>query len=616
VIGAGVLGLGGPPGPSVLRDDFVGSIQPRIWPTRTDVGGNLSVSAGRLAVAGGTGTWADTALVQRSVARASFGGIVASVRISGSSGTGLLAGYAASAAPSYPTGVAGAYFDSSSGVPSWKVGAAAQLVTKPSTRVRAIDYQIAAIPRVGGGYWLLLSGGVYGAWPTGTLVWVDDTEAADPVYPLLANKSGALLSDFYQVLRPGQVPAGFLSRYGPAASADTFTRANGSLSGSALEVGGTWTVDQGVFNVASGVAARSGAGRCTARTDTGQTDKWTIVTVRTPSSGSINAVLHFRYQDANNKIFWWIDTSGFHVGKTIGGAFTSIYGTGSWVAANSKTYRILTREWAGLLQVWVIDGSSVTDVTFGTPVSVTGVLSTETKSAIEVADSGSDNGSTFDDYQAYALTQTLPSSVRVPRPPAASGAALITDTFTGTDATLLTAHSPDSGGGAWQANSGSFEINTNRARLTSAGAAGVVTQDAGVVDHYVEAIVTAPANPAVNKDWECGVVGRFVDTNNYLVPRYLFQSNSPEIELWQVLGGSGGLKAFVNLGAGNLVQNVARTLGLAVVGAEAGVYLDGELVSQGTTSLTGTRAGIGVYGSEPDGRPTWDTLTVKAATGG
>jgi hypothetical protein len=137
--------------------------------------------------------------------------------------------------------------------------------------------------------------------------------------------------------------------------------------------------------------------------------------------------------------------------------------------------------------------------------------------------------------------------------------------------------------------------------------------DAGTPDHEASITITLPgANPTVT-DWFCGPIARYMDGNNHVSARLLYQSNSPEIKLWQTIGGSPTFISAVNLGANNLVAGSTHTLALAVKGQECAAYLDGVLRLQAiTTLLTGNKAGFGTL-APCEGQPTYDDWELKEA---
>ena len=200
-----------------------------------------------------------------------------------------------------------------------------------------------------------------------------------------------------------------------------------------------------------------------------------------------------------------------------------------------------------------------------------------------------------------------------PNPPTGTGAALITDTFTGTDGTALATYNA-----AYSTFGTGSEINGHKARLSSSASAGGAVRDTGATDHEVSIDIVLPANP-VSGDWFCGPVVRYVDSNNHLNARFLYQTNSPEVEVCAVVGGVATVVNFYNLGAGNLAGSTTHRLRMAAKGAEVAIYWTNltsgtaeKLIHQYTTTLlTGTKAGYAIT-SPASGQPTFDNLSVKA----
>lgn len=597
--------------PVPFRDEFPGAIRPRIWPTRVDTGAALTPSAGRLSVEGGAGTWGNPRLVQRPKTRAAFGGIVGSVRIRGVSVLGPLIGYAASASPSFPTGVAGVYFDFSGVGQHWKIATTNVIATKPGTNVRSIDHQIAVIPRPGGGNWVFVSGGVYGTWPTGTLLWVDDTEAGDPLYALLANSSGTWSADFVQILRVGQLPPAFTTRYGPASAGDTFTRADGGLAGTISEVGAlTWTVTgPGTPTIAANVV-NMGTGNNNAYLTPSTQPRIIQCTFNTAATGGIFGGLLFRVNADGRYMLFNISSTIFTIYE-IGTGGAGILTQAGASIANGTAYRLTVIDWGTHIRT-LVNGADV----FGI-LTATAFSNTSTGVGFQRT-TPNDNGSTFDDLVTWNATYTLPTVVRVPLPPNGIGAALISDTFTDADATNLATHVPDSGGSPWQVNSGSMQINANKARVNAAATLGIATLDSGNSDHEVSADITTPTtSPVWPIDWFAAVIARYTDANNYLFARFLYQTNAPEIELYNIIDGVSNLLAFIQLNTGNLLPNTTYNLRFAVVGSQIAAYFNNETtpaVQGATTLLAGTRVGIGVVSAGfLSGQPSWDNFLVKAA---
>jgi hypothetical protein len=92
---------------------------------------------------------------------------------------------------------------------------------------------------------------------------------------------------------------------------------------------------------------------------------------------------------------------------------------------------------------------------------------------------------------------------------------LVYDTFTDANGTALTAHTPDKrpGSNAWTALRGTWQVQSNRGKLTTSGGDGqnVCAIDAGDADVTVDVqLVTNVAGDA-----DSGLIVNVVDTNNY-----------------------------------------------------------------------------------------------------
>lgn len=200
-----------------------------------------------------------------------------------------------------------------------------------------------------------------------------------------------------------------------------------------------------------------------------------------------------------------------------------------------------------------------------------------------------------------------------PPPPATTGSTgglfALVDTFSSPDGTPLEAHDR-----VWRTAGNSWEVVGGRARMRAPGVSGIATVDTGRPDHEISAAITLPSSTArYPDDWFAGLFGRYADADNNIRARYLYQDNSPEVEVWEISNGRGTLLDFVNLGPDALLPGSMHTMRLVVDGARVLVYHNGVLVAEGRTSLTGgTRAGIGVSDNLPYGQPQWDDVHVRA----
>jgi hypothetical protein len=190
-----------------------------------------------------------------------------------------------------------------------------------------------------------------------------------------------------------------------------------------------------------------------------------------------------------------------------------------------------------------------------------------------------------------------------------AGPRVFADAFSGADGTPLETHNP-----AWRIDGGGWQLNAGRARMGAPGISGGATVDTGHPDHEVEATITLPTSTErYPTDWFAGLFARYADQGSNIRTRYLYQDNSPEVEMWEIDAGRGTLLDFVNLGPDALLPGSTHTLRVVVQGRQVVAYHDGVAVARGTTGLTrGSRAGIGVSDNLPSGRPQWDDFRARA----
>jgi hypothetical protein len=187
--------------------------------------------------------------------------------------------------------------------------------------------------------------------------------------------------------------------------------------------------------------------------------------------------------------------------------------------------------------------------------------------------------------------------------------AIFSDAFTDTNGVELHAHNA-----AWTVVDGTWEIDTNKARMTTDGARGHAVAETGVTDQDVTATIHTPnTTPAdENDEWFNGLVARCDGTaNNLLMARWIYSSLT-EVELWEIIGGSGYLIGMVKM-TSLLAPNTDYAVELIVKGNDVCVIHAGKLVIRVKTDLlTGTMAGIGAEAKGGVGnRPTWDTFSVR-----
>ena len=114
------------------------------------------------------------------------------------------------------------------------------------------------------------------------------------------------------------------------------------------------------------------------------------------------------------------------------------------------------------------------------------------------------------------------------------------------------------------------------------GLSGGATVDTGRPDHEVQAAIILPTSTErYPSDWFAGLFARYTDSESNLRIRYLYQDNSPEVELWEIDAGRATLLDFVNLGPDALLPGSTHTLRVVVQGRQVVAYHDGVPVARG-----------------------------------
>lgn len=594
--------------PVIFRDDFTSTISAN-W-AKTDTTAKLSAAGGYLVVAGGLGSpvWTDPKLRYpnaTTLSRATLGGMAVLARFSNNGGQGPAVAFHPTAAVTTPN-TAGVVFN----YPD--LYAFGVQVSPLGTRMRSIDYLLTLIPRAGGGFWAFASvpnqsgSPQYATWPNGTLLYMTDTTADANIYAHLANHSAFWYADYATILDSAELTTPFTSRLGIADGADDFNSGT-TLTGRSTPVGTkAWTVTGGTASISGGSASLPTGVTALAPMTAAPRIIEAYVT-RTGSPGS-RPVVCFRGSDTNYANCWRFKGEFDRVSLHEGATFRTQTGAISLTAGTQ--YRLTVMDYGDRIEC-LVDGVSWLQWN-----STSGAANTYCGISSEAATS------TFNEFAAYQSSVALPGNFGTPpEVPAGQGTALSTDAFTGADGTALATYNA-----AWTAHSGTWQINTNRARMSATGN-GIATRSTGLAaaDHAVEADITTPnTTPDYSvggTDWYCGLFARYTDASNYVHARFLFQGNgagvgSPEVELWEKNAGVATLIGYINLGTGNLLQNTTRNLRLAVKGNQAAAFLDGECVVQAiTTVATGSRAGMGVDDSgTKSGQPAWDNLLIKATT--
>ncbi len=483
-------------------------------------------------------------------------------------------------------------------------------------RARSVDHLFIVIPRPGGGYLNLACGGGFGTFPTARLLYPEDQGTDANLYGVLSNEGGRWYADYAKILHTDELTGAaaiYATQFGPTTCADTFTRANGNLSGSTTEVGSkTWVVS-GTPTIATNKASLPANAWAFVNAGSHGTlvniIEATVTTGATPGlqvafrgDGGIVNTLGF-YAEATECGIWNYATSSIVPGAQ----------SGAFNAQANTTYRVLIYDYGTHVRVlFGTIGGTLNDPFNLVTVST---FNTNTYAGINAYNSTH----TFDNFAVWPDSLALPTNLGpFPAIPIGTGTPIVSDPFTNTNGTTLPTHNAD-----WTVHNGTWEINTNKARMTTASVNGVATRSTGSagVNHQAKSTITLPSTTVlyINGDWFTGVICRYTDGNNYIQARFLYQDNSPEVEVWEYVAGVADLIGYINLGADVLQPSSVHTLALAVNGNEIAAYHNGTVVVQAYTTLsTGSRAGIGVADNLPHGQPSWDDfeITATAATPG
>lgn len=459
----------------------------------------------------------------------------------------------------------------------------------PAT-VRSIDYVTATVLR-GAGSFHVVSGGAFGAYPQATLLWVDDQGSASELRGGIAHKDGVAGVTASGIV---DLPEPFASEYGLARAVATFDRANGTTVGTTEHGGRAWTEPIGDVEIIDRSVSRVGSAEARAVFDSGVSEGIFEMHFSTPRAPFAEALFYVRYQDEGN---WWrisCNTNSFWLEKSISGVVSTVNSTNQAGCAANTTVRMVVRAHGPYLNVWLNNASPMFSLGIHDP-------SLSAATGVGVGFSGGDASPRVHRVVVWPKTVTLPDAVGTfPAVPDADSTVIVRDTFSAADGTRLRDHRPEQGG-AWTEVSGTWTIRSGTALPSQEGS--LATIETGSTDIAVTTTINLPGGEGFGDDpsggWMIGPVARYVDPQNFLWARFLWQGGSPEIEMWEVVDGVANPGVFDPpgfLNATNLTDLLApgtHTLKLVVSGQEVAAYLDGRLAVQGTTSLPpGTRAGV------------------------
>ena len=571
-----------------------------------DTVGGLSLEDGYLRLTNGPGSWGNPRVSYGPVAGASLGPLVVVVRHTnapGMAGIGVLP----SSAAGDPT-PAGIVRDFPSYPARYRTGPYVTDRFNPFSNT----YLHAVIPRPGGGFLMLVSGGLFGQWPLARIIGVTAAGLPSNAYAHLTNHSvigAGWLYDRLSVYGTGALPAGATTRFGLALVGDTFNRAS---LGTTSEFGGrTYAVTGGATITGNRLTTPSA---------------WTGITVTLPSVGGFHeatvvttasdngANLIFRKGATNQLTLSANGTASIGVwDSATGNPVTPGANTGAYHMEPNSTHRLSVVDDGDGFRAYLDDQDLFGYV-------ATTLYNTQSGAGIQL-----NTGTSCEEWAVWPQTVALPAELGpFPNVPEGYGPDTFSEPFTAANGTNLHGYR-----GLWTVDSGSWSIQTGAAEMATAAANGWATFPTGVgVNHAVGADITVPNTTPVytpgSLDWYPAVACRFTSAGaftTYLMARFLFQGNSSgvgsnEVEVWERrANGNTVMVGYANTGT-NLSPGSTHRLTLAVYGAEFAAYQDGVLVVQGrTTILDGTRGAIGVADTNPNGKPRWDNVSAKIVYG-
>jgi hypothetical protein len=576
----------------------------------TDNDAQLSIASGRLLVGDSdTGTWTDTFVA--SGALTDLRAAAVAVRFQGQTTAAPAIALRPNATPFDPTSTGarqGLYYAAPNALYVLGNGDFSALMANhvATRRVASVDTTFLLVRRPGGGVLVAAVGGVLGTYTAGlpataTLLIVGDTDAigVGDAYLTLAARQGALQVQGLTALREAGLGTEYAGRFPLAVAGDDFARGDGTLTGDSTPTGTLAYALIGGWSIASGAAVATAFDSGTAQLTVTPAARPRFIDARITMAAATkaDAGITFRHNGTRGLQYW---SDGSTEGVYDPANATPLWQQ-SWGHTLGQTYSIAIEDNGTHFRlfrdnVMLVDWTTI-PVAYATDKGCGPILWSD------------DAGSQIAEWGCWPESVPLDSAlVLVEALPDAVGDARASDAFTASDGTALATHNA-----AWSTE-GTWEVRSGKAQMTAAGATGFATRDAQTAEHKVVATITLPSvTPGVGEDWNCGLVARYADADNHLLARFLYQANSPEIELWQYVAGVSSLIGFVNLGAGALVASASHTLSLAVHDGECAVHLDDALVLQAETALlTGTRVGLAVEGTQTVGQPAWDDFSVYA----
>jgi hypothetical protein len=390
----------------------------------------------------------------------------------------------------------------------------------------------------------------------------------------------------------------FATPLGLARGADPFDRPDAETAGQ-TEIGGfPWRETAGDVRLAGGGLVRNGPDAARAVFDPRVADGIFEMTVRTPEGPSSGPSLYFRYRDEQN---WWrfrCNAESVDLTRSVDGAESVAYQTGTEGCAPGGTYRVVVRAHGPNVNVW-LNGRGVTfseGVTDETLATATGV---------GVGFGPGEASSVVDQVVVWPKTVTLPAGASAaPVHPRGSERAVVEDAFAGAIPARLQNRRLEIGG-PWREYSGTWVVGSGR--LVPSGALGTgdgpppepaLAAMAAVATELTDVVasttvdLTPVARAGPGDAWVGGPVIRYTEGKSFVWVRLIYRPAGAELELWESLPGTSRFLASTDV-SGRIGGGGRHTLKVAALGPRVAAYVDETLVLEGDTSvLDGTWAGI------------------------
>lgn len=380
--------------------------------------------------------------------------------------------------------------------------------------------------------------------------------------------------------------------------------------------GGTWSAVSGVFErTATGARlATATGGYDIAILASGPANALVRCRVRWPSAGTPVYGIAINYQSPGNYIrIGNLGNNAIALYEVVGGVQTAIHGAGFAYPADG----ILD------LQHWREGNRTLVAINDAVQLGPSWQTYANNLYAAQtgygIVGVGLTNRVVFENFAVFEHTTPAPVEVRLgPHPNVIpAGATLGSDTFTDTNGTNITAHTPDTGS-AWTVGAGTWTIQSNALVTVSIETNKLVWQECSTPDIQASATITIPAVLPFGLV-RAGLAFRIQDASNYLWVR-LYRDNTaqpgaPEIEIGQTIAGVSAIVHKAPLPDTQIAVNTAYVLMVRCKGLQIDVLLDGLATVSYVTDqfLTSTKHGLYMNGGVGgDDGCTIDGWEVKA----